>query len=132
MSKYVALLAICLLAAMFAFGQASQPSQPPPPGQSQAAPQNPQQPPAPGPASNGDRNAASGDTGTSNPAATSNQPTQQPATPRQGGIGWGWIIVAIIVAIIVIGLLARGGSDRVERVERTERDRDRDDIRRAG
>jgi len=35
------------------------------------------------------------------------------------------------VAIIIIGLLSRGRSERTTRVERVERS-DRDDIRRAG
>lgn len=131
MSKYFLLLAVCLLATVFAFAQAAQPAQSPPPRQSQAAPQDPQQPPAPGPASDSDRNAASGDTGQSHPAATSGQPSQQPTTPHAGGrVGWGWIVVAIIIGVIVIGMLSRGRSERVEHIDRTERDRD--DIRRAG
>lgn len=132
MSKYAFLLAVCLLATVFALAQASQPAPSPAPGPSQStSQQNPQRPPAPGPASDSDRSAASGDTGQSNPAATSNQPTQQPSTPRErGGIGWGWIIVAIIVGVIIIGMLSRGRADRIERVDRVERDHD--DIRRAG
>ncbi len=140
MSKYLLGLAICLLAAVLAFAQASQPS-PPSPQQSpqrqsqtqdQSQPQpEPAQPPHAGPGSESDRSAASGGVGQTNPAATNGQPGQPPSQPRSGGgIGWGWIIVAIVVGVVVIGLLSRGGSERVEHIERSERDRD--DIRKAG
>lgn len=143
MRNHALLLAICLLGAIFAFGQASsqpqapaqqsspsasqpansQPSQSASPGQT-----TPQQPANAGPGSESDR-TASGNTGESNPAATNGQPVQRQS---RGTIGWGWLIVAVIVGVIIISLLSRG-RDRVTHIDHTtERDRRPDDIRRVG
>ena len=148
MKKYALVLAVCLLGAIFAVAQASQPSPSPAqnPSQSQSADQPQQQPSQAQPPadqgqqpSNADRSGSNNTVNRSDQQAApgTNQPAQ--ANPRRGTIGWGWIVVAVILAVIVVGLLSRGGSDRIERIERTDRtdvhhsDRsDRDDIRRVG
>ncbi len=130
MSKYAVVIAICLLGAMLAFAQSSQPApaqQPPSQSASQPGQSQPQQPANQGPGTESDRNAASGPTGPSNPAATNGQPVQPQA---RGNIGWGWLIVAVIVGVIIISLLSRGRTERVTHIEHAEDDRD--DIRRAG
>jgi cytoskeletal protein RodZ len=145
MSKYLLVLVICLLASMFALAQATQPSQAPaqqpPQSQDQAQQPSQTQPPPSGDRSqqtspdrgqqpSSDRSNASS---SSSQTTTSDQPNQQPTQPnprRDGGVGWGWIIVAIVIGVIVIGMLSRGRSERVEHIDRTERDHD--DIRRAG
>ena len=74
-------------------------------------------------------------------AAAANQNAQRASSPV-GGIPWGWIVLGVVVVAVILALIGRG-ADRTERIDRVEtinrsdrdvvvRDRRDDDIRRVG
>ena len=165
MRKILMCLFVCVLSVAFAAAQtssASQSAQQPSSSASSSSqsttPQSTTPPDQNAATSNqqaaGDRNAATANQNPDKNAAApstaepapDNQPVQQAQT-RDSGVPWGWILLGIAVVAIILALIGRG-SDRSERVERTDvirreppldvverdrivRDRD-DDIRRVG
>jgi len=161
MRKIVMFVAVALLCATFAFAQAdssSQSAQQPSSTQSGQSASPSAQPPAQSSSDQGaarsgskasdanppaaDQSAAQSDRDrqAADPNAPANQNGQRAASPASG-IPWGWIVLGIAVVAIILALIGRGTDkgervDRVESINRTDRDviRDNrdDDIRRVG
>jgi hypothetical protein len=142
MRNVVLAFAVCLIGVALAVGQNTQQSNPPAqqPSQSQqASPSQPQQPSQAQPAPmSGDTTVSGSQGGTLSEPNRRPPPTPEGMQERQpvrasnngGGLPWGWIVIGIVAVVILIALGTRGSNkfDRIEPVDKPERD----DIRRAG